>query len=185
MLAQALEVIQDKLPAEVETINAWATSQGCPYQITMPTADCIYSLMTFPHFFAGYPAIALCPGDQAPNGPEGIAAPHQVEYKLGRQWVCDVLEVGEDWVELSAKLSLWDMAIFEVLGDTDCLDCGHTLYQGSAWQRPRQTQRTSQDLMQDLPFVFTTSTHEYTLPTLDTFAGAVEMSATETGGTAT
>lgn len=166
VLAEALALIQNALPAEVETVNAWATAQGCPYQIKMPTPDCIYSLMTFPKFFAGYPAIALVPGDVRPIGAESVAAPHQVEYKMGREWVCDVLEDGNDWVELSAKLGLWEVCLFDILGDTDCLDCGHTVFQGAPWQAPRQTTRGSQDLLQDLPMIFNTATHEYTQPTL-------------------
>ena len=165
VLAQALEVITTALPAKVAEANEWAAGMGCPYSITMPDTDHIFSLMAFPKFYPGYPAIALLPDDTKPNGPEGVAAPHQVEYKLARTWVCDVLECGGDWVELSGKLAIWDQALMELLGDTDALDCGHTLYQGTAWQQPRQTQRNSQDLMQDLPLLFQTSTFEYTNPT--------------------
>jgi hypothetical protein len=164
ILNEAVAVIQDKLPAEVDLINAWATAQGMPYQIEMPTPDCIYSWMTWPKFFAGYPAIALHPADtRAPK--HSIAAPHQDEYTVARSWVCDVLDVGGDWIELTAKLGLWELAIMEILGDTDCLDCGHNVWQGTSWDQPRQTVRDSQDLMQDLPLVFTTDTFEYTNPT--------------------
>ena len=165
VLAEALAVIQDALPDEVTAVNSWADAQGMPatYRIAMPTPDCIYSLMTYPKFFAGYPAIALAPGETR-GLDHSIAAPHQDEYKLARDWVCDVLEVGGDWVELTAKLGLWEIALFDLFADTDCLACGRTIFQGTSWAQPRQTLRGSQDLMQDLPIVLTTQTFEYTSP---------------------
>lgn len=164
VLQEALYVVQNSLPAEIATVNAWALDNGITQQIAMPAAESVFTWMTYPKFVNSYPALMLVPY-QTKSLDHSVAAPHQDEYSLDRSWAIDVLEQGSDWGDITARLELWELAIFEVFADTDCLPCGHTLYQGSDWTQPRMTNRASGDLLQDLPFGFTTETFEYTNPT--------------------
>jgi hypothetical protein len=161
VLAQALHVIEEYLPSEIATVNAYYPEAP---SIVMPESASIYTYMTYPKYVTSYPAIMLVPA-QTRGIRHGIAAPHQDEYNLARSWIVDVLEQGSDWGDITARLMLWEIAIFELIGDTDSLDCGHTEFQESDWTQPRMTSRSSGDLLQDLPMLFTTQTYEYTRPT--------------------
>jgi hypothetical protein len=162
VLLEAYTALRGGLPAQVAAINAWAAAQGSPYQIAEP--DVIYCYLTYPKFVNAYPAIMLVPAETR-FGIHAISAPHQDEYQVQRSWICDVLDTGDDWAEVTAKLGLWELVLMEILGDTDCLDCGHTTIQASSFTQPRLTSRTSGDLLQDLPLLFVTQTFEYTDPT--------------------
>jgi hypothetical protein len=164
VLQEALYVVQTKLSDEIDTINTWATDNGITQQIARPADGSIFTWMTYPKFVDSYPALMLVPY-QTRSLDHSIAAPHQDEYKLAHSWAIDVLEQGSDWGDITARLELWAAAIFEVFADTDCLPCGHTLFEGADWNQPRMTRRDSGDLLQDLPFGFTTQTFEYTNPT--------------------
>ena len=163
VLQQALAVIQANLASEIESVNSWSADRGNMTEIVMPAGESIFTWMTYPKYIDTYPALMLVPA-QTQTVLHSIAGPHQDEYELGRSWVIDVLEQGADWGDITARLELWEIAIFELFADTECLQCGHTIFEGADWNQPRMTNRSSGDLLQDLPMGFTTNTYEYTNP---------------------
>ena len=163
VLQQALAVIQANLASEIESVNSWSADRGNMTEIVMPEAESIYTWMTYPKYVDVYPALMLVPF-QTRTVRHSIAAPHQDEYELARSWAVDVLEQGDDWGDITARLELWEIAIFELFADTECLQCGHTVFDGADWNQPRMTNRSSGDLLQDLPMGFTTNVYEYTNP---------------------
>ena len=164
VLQEALAVVHASLPGQIDTINAWALDQGKTQQIVMPADTSLFAWMTYPKYVDSYPALMLVPY-QTRSIMHSIAAPHQDEYTLAITWAIDVLEQGSDWGDITARLELWELAIFELFGDTDCLDCGHTIFEGADWNQPRMTNRASGDFLQDLPMGFTTQVYAYTNPT--------------------
>ena len=157
VIEQAVTLLKEALPAEIATLNAWNSSvYGSATQIAMPAEESFFDYLTYPKYVNLYPAIMVVPL-------QSRLIDHSIldEYKMNRSWVVDVLEQGTDWGDITRKLELWELAIFEILGGADCLDAGHTVWQGSDWNQPRQTNRETGDLLQDLPMLFDTTTYEY------------------------
>jgi hypothetical protein len=129
VVRQALTTLRSVLPAKITELNDF---YGDDVRLAVPRDDAWYDWYCPPIFVSSYPAISVFPQDSKQTQ-------HVIhdEYSITHPWIVDVAIKGLNARDLTLQLMRYDLAIFEILGDSKVLDAGHTSWQETSRTRPR------------------------------------------------
>jgi hypothetical protein len=164
VVQQAMAVLRAGVGAKVAELIAYVTSEypdllppGPGFRV--PQDDAWFNYLRLPLKCPSYPTVCI-----VPYPAKMLNHSIQDEYKDQRTFVVDVVCQGTSPEDLTLQLQLWELLVFELLGNTEAMDCGHTIWTETAWAKPLQTIASLSSLVADLPMLFVTTMYEYPDP---------------------